>query len=144
MSTEAHKFLPARTPETEAFWAGCLAGELRLQRCAGCGRHQFPPRALCADCGCRALEWVRASGRGRIASFTVVRRPLSPAYAAEVPYVVALIRLEEGPMMMSNVVGCPPERIAMAAPVGVVFERRSESIALPQFRLAGGPEEEQA
>lgn len=142
MSGEAHKFLPARTPETEAFWAGCLAGELRLQRCAGCGRHQFPPHPLCTDCGHRPLEWVRASGRGRIASFTVVHRALSPAYAADVPYVVALIRLEEGPMMMSNVVGCPPERVQMEAPVGVVFERRSESIALPQFRLTGGFDQE--
>ncbi len=80
------------------------------------------------------MEWVEASGQGKILTFTVVRRPVSEAYAADVPYVVALIQLDEGPTMMSNVVRCDPETMQIGGPVQLVFEDWSEEISIPQFR----------
>ncbi len=112
---------------------GCRLGELRLQHCSGCGCFQFYPRIMCATCSGRKLEWVVASGRGRVRSFTVVRRAISPAY--EAPYVVALIELEEGPTLMSHVVDCAPEEVRVDAPVRVAFERWSETVSLPVFEL---------
>ena len=80
------------------------------------------------------LEWVKASGRGQVLTFTIVRRAVSEAYAADVPYVVALIQLDEGPTMMSNVIQCDPETLKIGSPVQVVFEDWSEEISVPQFR----------
>jgi uncharacterized OB-fold protein len=130
------KNLPASTPETAEYWAGCRRHELLIQCCASCGAHQFYPRILCTSCSGRSLQWVRACGRGTIASFTVVRRAVSEAYAAEVPYVVALIRLEEGPTLMSNVVGCAVEAVTMGMPVEVVFEDWPGDVSVPKFRPA--------
>jgi uncharacterized OB-fold protein len=134
MNPHADKIHPHPTAETRPFWEGCSVGELRLQRCMDCGAHQFYPRLLCTACSGRTLEWVRASGRGTVQSFTVVRRPVSKAYAAETPYVVALISLDEGPTMMSNVVGCEVGTVGVGMPVEVLFERWSEEIAVPKFR----------
>jgi uncharacterized protein len=112
---------------------GCRLGELRLQRCAHCGAYQFYPRVICAGCLGRELDWVPAIGRGRVRSFTVVRRAISPAY--EAPYVVALIALEEGPTLMSHVVDCAPEDVRVGAPVHVAFEAWSATVSLPVFKL---------
>jgi uncharacterized OB-fold protein len=131
----AGKNFPRPSAETLPYWEGCRAGELRLQRCAQCGAHQFYPRMLCSACGGTELGWVRASGRGSIRSYSVVRRPVSKAYAADTPYVVALIRLEEGPTMMSNVIGCDLASVVVGAAVEVVFESWSAEITVPKFRL---------
>jgi uncharacterized OB-fold protein len=129
------RFLPVPTPETQPFWDGCLAGELRIQQCPACGHHQFYPRQFCTACGHAEPAWQVASGRGEVVSFTVVRHPVSQAYAAEVPYVLALIRLAEGPQMMSTLVDCLPEQVSIGAPVTVLFERCNEQIAIARFRL---------
>ncbi len=135
MSAHADKFLPVPGPETEPFWAGCRAGELRVQRCTGCGQHQFYPRTLCTACASTALEWIAVSGHGTVLSFTVVHRPLSAAYAGEVPYVVALVRLREGPTLMSNIIGGEAQALRVGAPVQVVFERWTADITIPKFEL---------
>ena len=80
------------------------------------------------------LEWVKASGRGQVRSFTILRQAISPAYADEVPYMVALIQLEEGPTMMSNVVDCDPESVRIGMAVEVVFTAYTDEIFVPQFR----------
>lgn len=80
------------------------------------------------------LRWVQSAGQGKVLTFTVCRLPVAEAYAPEVPYVVALIRLDEGPTMMSNIVDCDPESVAVGMPVEVVFEQWSEEITIPQFR----------
>jgi uncharacterized OB-fold protein len=80
------------------------------------------------------VEWVESAGRGKVLTFTVCRLPVAKAYAADVPYVVALIRLDEGPTMMSNIVECDPESVAIGMPVEVIFEKWSEDITVPQFR----------
>jgi uncharacterized protein len=114
---------------------GCRLGELRLQRCSRCRSFQFYPRIMCAACLGQTLDWVPASGLGRVRSFTVVRRAISPAY--EAPYVVALVELDEGPTLMSHVVDCAPEAVRVGAPVRAAFEAWSETVSLPVFKLIG-------
>jgi len=80
------------------------------------------------------VEWVKASGRGTVLSFTIVYRPVTRAFAIDVPYVVALITLDEGPQLMSNVVGCPPEQVQIGMPVEVTFEDWTEAISVPKFK----------
>ena len=128
--------LPTPTDETRGYWEGCRLGELRLQRCTGCSRIQFPPRRFCSGCLSAGLEWFRASGRGTVWSHSVVRYPISPAFSAEVPYVVALIRLEEGPSMMAGVRECSLEEVRIGMAVEVAFEPVSDEIHLPYFHPA--------
>jgi uncharacterized OB-fold protein len=130
------KHLPPVNGESAPYWEGCRQGELRLQQCASCSYIQFYPRLLCSRCSGRRLNWIAASGDGRVKSFTIVRRAVSEAYAPDVPYVVALIELAEGPTMMSNVVGCDPETVEMNMPVRVTFDFWTEDISMPLFRPA--------
>ena len=134
MTEHAGKNVPRPTPESQPFWDGCRNGELLLQRCTDCGEYQFYPRMMCCHCNSDALAWVRASGHGTVGSYTVVRRPVSQAYAADTPYVVALIVLAEGPTMMSNVIACDPADVAIGMPVEVTFEQWSEQTTIPKFR----------
>jgi uncharacterized OB-fold protein len=127
------RILPSPTPLSEPYWQGCRDGVLRLQHCTGCGRYQFYPRNLCSHCSGRELAWRDASGRGRVATFTVVRRGVSTAY--EAPYIVALIDLAEGPRMMSWLVDTEPEDVVIGAPVTVDFEAWSDDVSMPVFRL---------
>ncbi len=127
------KILPPATDLSQPFREGCRSGELRLQYCGACDRHQFYPRIICSGCGGDELEWRAVSGRGRIASYTVVRRAISRAY--EAPYVVALVELEEGPRMMSAIVGAEPEAVSVGAPVAVRFADWGADHVLPVFEL---------
>ena len=128
------RILPSPTPLSEPYWQGCREGVLRLQHCDDCQLYQFYPRSLCSHCGGRRLSWRDVSGRGRIASYTIVRRGISPAY--EAPYVVALIDLAEGPRMMSWVVGSEPGDVVIGAPVSAEFRAWSDDVSMPVFRLA--------
>ncbi len=130
------KHLPPVNAESEPFWNACRAGELHLQRCAACERWQFYPRLVCTACGSRDLAWRRASGRARLTTYTIVRRAVSAAYEDDVPYVVALVELEEGPTMMSNVIGCDPDALAIGMALEVTFQPYSDDITVPQFRPA--------
>jgi uncharacterized OB-fold protein len=134
MSEVSAKPAPVPSPETAEYWAGAKRHELMIQRCRGCGRHQFYPRVLCTSCSSRDVEWVRASGRATVRSYTVVRRPVSEAYAADVPYVVALVTLAEGPTMMTHVVGGPVEAMRIGMHVEVAFQDWSETVSVPVFR----------
>ncbi len=136
MATPASKPVPVPTRETQPYWEGCQNHELRIQKCAACGQCQFYPRLYCTACMSDQVEWVKTSGRGKILSFTIVYRPVTKAFAHEVPYVVALITLDEGPQIMSNVVGCAPENVYIGLPVEVVFEDWTEEISVPKFRPA--------
>jgi len=131
----AGKPVPRPTEETRDYWEGCRRGELRLQRCSECRRVQFPPRRFCSSCLCARLESFAALGRGVIRSYSVVRHPLSPAFAGDVPYLVALIQLAEGPTMMAGLRGCTPDTVAVGMAVEVEFEARSET-HVPYFHPA--------
>ena len=131
--------LPTALPETEAFWQGCRDGVLLLQRCRACGNVQYYPRSICADCLSSDLGWRRASGRGRIHSFTTVHRAPGPPFEGDLPYVVGVIELEEGPRMVSRVTGGDPDRLAIGLAVEVAFEPVSDGFVLPVFRPVPGP-----
>jgi uncharacterized OB-fold protein len=126
--------LPRATPETAPYWEGCRAQKLLIQHCSSCRHYQFYPRLVCTACSSRKIEWVAASGQGKVLSFTIVRQAISEAYAADVPYVIALIQLDEGPTMMSNVIESDPESVTMGMPVEVVFEAWNDDITVPKFR----------
>jgi len=134
--SKASRPLPKPTPETQHFWDGTRVGELRLQRCGDCQHTYFPPRPFCPSCSSRSVDVIKASGRGRLLSYIINHRP-HPAWDA--PYSIAIVELDEGPRMMTNVVGCPqtPEALRLDMPLEVTFETVSDEVALPLFRPVG-------
>ena len=134
MSIEG-RVIPVPTPETQHFWDGTKVGELRLQRCIECGTVYFPPRPFCPTNGSRVVEVFTASGRGRLFSYVINHLP-SPGFTS--PFAIAVVELEEGPRLMSNIVGCPqtPEALRIDMPLVVTFERLTDDIHLPQFKPA--------
>lgn len=135
MADKPPRPLPRPTPETAHFWDGTRTGELRLQRCDACEHAYFPPRPQCPGCGHRSVSVFAASGRGRLYSYVINERP-HPAFDG--PYAIAVVELEEGPRMMTNIVGCAqtPEALVLDMPVEVSFEVASDDITLPLFRPA--------
>ncbi|HXK33905.1 MAG TPA: Zn-ribbon domain-containing OB-fold protein [Dehalococcoidia bacterium] len=130
--------IPAPTPETQEFWDGARRGELRIQRCRSCGKAYFFPRPFCPNCSSRDVEWFTASGRGKLYSYIINHRA---AYGWDdaVPYCIAVVELEEGPRMMTNIVGVEitPENLPIDMPVEVTFEKQTDEITLPLFKPAG-------
>lgn len=128
--------LPKPTPETRHFWEGCKEGELRLQRCRVCQTPFFPPRPFCPRCASRDIEIFKASGRASLYSYVINHRP-RPDMGTE-PHSIAVVTLEEGPRMMTNIVNCPqdPGYLVLDMPLQVVFSKESEEIALPLFEPA--------
>lgn len=108
---QVERILPTDSEIARPYWEGCRLGELRLQYCASCDQYQFYPRILCSHCGASDLSWRAVSGQAAVSTFTVVRRSVSPAYAA--PYVVALVTLDEGPCMMTNIAIDDPQKVSV-------------------------------
>lgn len=127
------KPVPRPTPETERFWAGTAVGELWIQRCTACTKPYFYPRDYCPRCSSDAVEWFRCSGRASLHSYVIEHRP-GPGYADDVPYVVAVVELDEGPRLMTNIVGVEPdpEKLPLDLPLEVTFEARGE-LNIPMF-----------
>ena len=134
MSTE--KPLPVIDHDSAPYWQAAHEGRLDIPLCGDCGKHHFYPRAICPYCHSDNLRFNTVSGRGRVHTFTTARRPAGPAFADDVPYVVALIELEEGPRMLSDLRDCPPEDAAIEMPVEVFFEDVPGSLSIPHFRPA--------
>lgn len=132
MSVIDGRIAPRRGPLSVPYWEGCMAGELRLQHCQDCDRYQYYPRILCSHCGGRHLEWRRVSGRGRVASYTVIHRAVSAAYPT--PSTVLLVDLDEGPRMMSSLVEDDSGTVQVGDAVSVEFQPWTEGVALPVFR----------
>lgn len=133
------KPLPEADPDSQPFWEGCRAHRLMLQRCADCGAFRFPASRHCPHCRSTRAEWLPAKGEGSVFSWIVVVHPVpGDVYAAEVPYVVALVELAEGVRMATNIVGCDPHGIEARMPVEVVFDDVTPEITLPRFRPAAG------
>lgn len=129
------KPLPRPTEDSAPFWEAALRGELRMQRCAGCGHVRFPPALLCPRCLSEEAEWTRLSGHGTIYSWVVVHQSQHPAFNPDAPYVVVIVALDEGPRLHGNLIDCPPEHIAIGLPVEAVFEKVSDDTALVKWRL---------
>jgi uncharacterized OB-fold protein len=124
---------PPVTPETKPFWDATAEGRLVLPRCAACEAFVWYPRAFCPRCG-SAVEWVDASGRGTVYSFTVVHRGGQGPYRDAMPYVLAYVELDEGPRLLTNLVDCDVESLRIGEPVRAVFDPTGEGPALVRFR----------
>jgi uncharacterized protein len=130
--------IPAPSELSAPFWAAGLDGVLRLQKCAKCAHLRFPLDPICPRCLSPEHEWADLSGRGTVQTFIRFQRAYDPSWEDRVPYVVALIELEEGPVMISNVVGEGALDVKVDDPVQVVFDLVSDDAALAQFRLVAG------
>jgi uncharacterized protein len=120
-------------PLTRPFWNGCAAGELLFQRCHGCRAAQFPPAEICRACLGADLAWERSVGLGTLYSWTVVYRPVTPAFDV-VPYAPAIVDLNEGYQMMTNLIGLAPDAITAGLAVQVEFHETGNGLHLPYFR----------
>lgn len=130
--------LPRPDPLTAPYWAAARERRFVLPRCADCGRFHFYPRSLCPHCGSVRITWTAASGNGSVYTFTVIHRAPGPAFAAEVPYVVAIVALAEGPHLMANVTGCDPAAVRIGMPVAVAFRELAEGVCVPVFEPVTG------
>ena len=128
--SEYKRPLPQPTALSAPHWEGAQQHRLMVQRCAACAHHVFPPKPVCDACFSQNLTWVQSSGRGAIYSYTIVHRPPDPSFA--VPFCAAIIALEEGWYMLSNVVNIPMEAIAVGLPVKVCFVE-VDGMSLPVF-----------
>lgn len=125
--------LPERTGYAKTYWEGVDKDQLLIQRCCVCKEYQHYGRPLCVKCGKRNLEWVEASGIGTIMSYTTVCR--TPFRDLKTPYVVALVKLEEGPIMLSHIIGSEPDEIRCDQDVFLTFTSLRDGIQLPVFKL---------
>ncbi len=130
----ADEFVPVVGRELEPFFEAARERRLVVQRCISCGALRFPARGLCTTCLSTESEWTPVSGRGEVYSFFWMHQVYHPAFAEKVPYAVAVVRLDEGPRMTTNILDCPKEQLRIGLPVEVVFEARGPDIRLPQFR----------
>lgn len=131
MSSGARRQVGAPDRDTQAWWDATRGRQLRVQRCRDCGHAQHYPRALCTACGGDALEMAPTRGTGLVETFTVVHR--APYEGLHPPYVVGLVRLAEGPQLLTNIVGCAPEDVRCGMPVAVTWERLEDGRHLPVF-----------
>jgi uncharacterized OB-fold protein len=130
---------PFVLPEVKQFWDATAEGRLLLPKCQDCGTVIWYPRPFCPECASLKIDWIPASGRGTVYSFTVNRRGTAdlPAYREAGQYVLAYVELEEGPRMMTNIVDCDPETVKIGQAVELVFHDTGQGTALPRFRPAG-------
>ncbi len=128
---------PQATPETQHFWDGTKRGELLLQKCDDCANVYFPPRPFCPSCASRSVSVLQASGKARLFSYVINYRQ-HPSFDGA--YAIAVVELEEGPRMMTNIVDCPqtPEALELDMPVEVTFEKVSDDISVPLFKPLEG------
>jgi uncharacterized OB-fold protein/acyl dehydratase len=131
----AHRPRPAVNQDTEFFWDGVRAGELRVQRCAVCKALRHPPRPACPECQSLEWDWIVSSGRGTVYSFVVPHHPSLPAFGST-PYVVALVELDEGTRFVTNVIDCEPADVVVGMPVELVMTPVDDDLILPLFRPA--------
>lgn len=125
--------VPVPSSETAPFWAAANEQRLVMPRCEGCGKFSFPPALACPFCESGPLVWTAVSGGATVFSFVVMHRVYHPAFKDKVPYVVAVIALDEGPRLISNVVGIAVDDVRCDMPVQVVFDEVQPGIRIPKF-----------
>ncbi len=138
MTTEYKKPLPrpGNPALTKPFWDAAKKHHLVLQRCKACSNLFFYPREVCPRCLSPELEWVPVSGKGRVYSYTIVHQPQHPAFEPDSPYIFAMIQLDEGPRMVSNMVDCPLDQVKVDMPVVAVFDAVTPDWTLVKFKPA--------
>ena len=127
------KPLPEPTATSAPFWQAAHQGRLELQYCGKCDSFQYYPRAICANCWNEAIEWRRCSGRATVYSYSICNTPGLPSFKGDAPYVVAVVELEEGVRMTTNIVGCAAIDVSIGMQVEAVFERVTEEHTLIKF-----------
>jgi uncharacterized OB-fold protein len=127
---------PVADWETRAYWEGCGRGEIVLQRCRACATVQHRPRAICASCLSGDIEHFVASGRGQVYTFTVTHQNNARGFREACPYVLAYVELDEGPRLLTNVIGCDPGSVRIGMPVVAEFTPPDKDLAVPRFRPA--------
>lgn len=132
--SEYTKPIPVPSEDSRPFWEAAKRHELSLQRCSTCGSFRFPPAPLCPECTALGGEWTKVAGTGKVFSYVVFHRAFHKSFEKDVPYAVAVVELAEGPRLVSNIVGIPPEQIRCDMPVEVVFEDVTPACTLPQFK----------
>ncbi len=127
------------TPEAKPFWDGCREGKLMLPKCADCGHVYFYPRVVCPKCHSRNVTWIQSRGRGKLHAFEIAYQAFQKAWKIKPPWVLAMVELDEGPRMLSNLVNVEPDPkvVRCDMPVEVVFTKLTDEITLPLFRPAG-------
>lgn len=128
------KPMPVVNPWAKPFWEAARQEKLQVQKCQDCGKFVFYPRIVCPYCFSDSLEWVQIDGKGTVYSYTVVENNAPSFFQQDMPYVVAIVRLQEGIQMMSNIVECDPYSVECDMPVEVVFVKANEEFTLPMFR----------
>jgi len=129
--------LPAADNLSQDYWAAAAEGKLLFQECPACGNRQFYPRSLCIACG-ETPEWKEASGRGTVHTYTVIRQNWAAPFKELMPYVVAMVELEEGPRMMTNITDCPADDVSIGMPVEAYVVKVEDGLGLPFWRPAKG------
>jgi uncharacterized OB-fold protein len=128
------KPLPVINEDNAPYWKYCRNHELRMQKCTDCGYIRFPPSIVCPRCNSMEAEWTQLSGRGNVYSYVIYHMAYHPSYKEDIPYTVAIIQLEEGPRMESNIINCKDEDIQIDMPVEVCFDDVTDDFSLPKFR----------
>ncbi|MGH8997033.1 MAG: Zn-ribbon domain-containing OB-fold protein [Acidimicrobiales bacterium] len=124
---------PSISPDTEEFWSATAEGRLLLRHCDDCDTIIWYPRPFCPACGRFNTSWVEASGKGKVYAFTIVYRNGMPGWRDALPYVVAYVELDEGPRVLTNIVGCEPDAVRIEMPVHVVFQDTGQGNAVFRF-----------
>ncbi|QET06130.1 Zn-ribbon domain-containing OB-fold protein [Cupriavidus pauculus] len=137
--TDYNKPLPVLGDDNRPFWEAARREELRMQQCLDCGHIRYPINHVCPQCLSERADWRRLSGRGTVFSYIVFHQVYHAGFAQDVPYNVAMIQLEEGPRMISNVVGVPNDAVKVGDAVTVTFDKVTEEITIPRFTPAGKP-----
>ena len=132
---EWNKPLPTVVGETKPFWDSCRQGKLLIQKCDRCAEYQFYPRGFCSNCWSNDIRWVQSSGKGTVWTFTITYQNRTPGFDSA-PYVLALVELEEGVKMFTNIVECDPPQVSIGMPVEVSFVQASDQITIPYFKPA--------
>jgi uncharacterized OB-fold protein len=134
MTTEAPpKPLPLPDEDSKPFYDGAAEGKLMLMRCTACGTARIPSRHHCDECLSADFEWFEASGRGTVRTFGVMHQRYHPGFADDIPYVVAIIELEEGPRMPANIIDTPTSEVRVGMEVSVAWEKHAD-VTIPRFR----------
>lgn len=136
MTTELAKPLPAPTPVTRPFWDGLAEGRVRIQKCEDCRAWVFYPRSRCSRCLSDRLRWEEVSGEGTLYTFTVARQPTSPHFAEDVPQLIAVVELNEGVRLTTNLVNVTEADLRVGMRVKPCFDRVSEDVTLLKYQPA--------
>ena len=128
------KPLPVIQPHSQAFWDATPQGKFLIQHCKDCDSNIFYPRRDCPECWSNNLDWIEASGKGEVFSFSVTYEGVEPKFVPDLPIILAWVDLPEGPRVNTNIINCEPEDVSIGMPVEVVFVKVTDEITIPYFQ----------